>query len=208
MSERLRPPRQAAMTATHPRAPPQLTCTGTCDVAGAGTRARVCTQLAYAEQSTPGPCLTGGRRQEQNRDRRDHASAHGPVACGPSQPAGLLHPPRVSAGRRLMHHQLRFPQGDTEAQKGDMTCLGLEPRPAGARSPPPPLASPALPGARPPAPSPHFCFSASFLCSKVSVRRALPGMPGRRLPSVSVGPAGDVPSLCSVGTERGGDARR
>lgn len=49
----------------------------------------------------------------------------------------------------------------------------------------------------------HFCFSASFLCSKVSVRRALLGMPGRRLPSVSVGPAGDVPSLCSRGRKRG-----
>lgn len=54
----------------------------------------------------------------------------------------------------------------------------------------------------------HFCFSASFLCSKVSVRRALPGMPGRRLPSVSVGPAGDVPSLCSGGRKRGKTAHR
>lgn len=57
-------------------------------------------------------------------------------------------------------------------------------------------------GARPSFPT-HFCFSASFLCSKVSVRRALLGMPGRRLASVSVGPAGDVPSLCSEGRRRG-----
>lgn len=45
----------------------------------------------------------------------------------------------------------------------------------------------------------HFCFSTSFLCSKVSVRRALLGIPARRLPSVSVTPTGDVPSLCSAG---------
>ena len=56
---------------------------------------------------------------------------------------------------------------------------------------------------RPICPSPtHFCFSASFLCSKVSDRRALLGMPGRRPPSVSVGPAGDVPSLCSGARNR------
>lgn len=69
MSERLRPPRQAAMTATHPQAPPQLG-SGHPVTSGQGTRAHVCTQLTYAEQSIPGPCLTGGRCQEPDRQER------------------------------------------------------------------------------------------------------------------------------------------
>lgn len=44
----------------------------------------------------------------------------------------------------------------------------------------------------------YFCFSASFLCSEVSVHSALLSMPERGGSAASPA-AGDVPSLCSAG---------
>lgn len=55
------------------------------------------------------------------------------------------------------------------------------------------------------APSPvltYFCFSASFLCSKASAKRALLSTPGSVVSAAASPDPGDVPSLCSAGGTR------